>query len=490
MADTKEIVRGGLYVTIGSVIAFIFGYAFRIILARSLPIEEYGLFYSIWNLITFFLFFIYLGLDQASVHYIVRYNIERGYDKIKTVVVFTIIFQLFSTLIFVAILYLLRKFLETNYFRYENAGYYLMLMGVFLVFNILGGVGSGLLYGLQKIKVYSLYQPLQSLTYFLTLLLFMWLGLTVGAPFWAYLSTSILLILIFVPAAFMYLNLFKYHLSEFWGIGKTLFIYGIPVMLAAVSSRLLLQTDTLMLTRMTSLTEVGLYQAALPIATVFTFLSGGILIIIFPLFTEMWHKNEKDKICFYLQHIYKYLFLLLLPMITLFGIFGEEIITLMFGSAFLEAEMSLLFLLIATFFNVFNSINLQSIAAFGYPKVVSKIVFWGAGINVVLNIFFIYLWGINGAALATLISYVFLYVYSKKKMQHLLNHKIHLDRIITLIIICLLFYAGLYFYKPILWNKLLIALIFCGGYAFILFKIKMISLMELKELWKTLIKKN
>lgn len=494
MADTKEIVRGGMYITFASILAFIFGYVFRIILARSLPIEEYGLFYSIWNFLTFFLFFIYLGLDQASVHYIVKYNVEKSYDKIKSVVVFTLLFQLVSTLIFVAILFLLQNFLETDYFRYENSGFYLLLMGLFLIFNVIGGVGSGLLYGLQKMKMYSLYQPLQNLLYLLTLILFLGLGLAAGAPFWAYLSTSILLMLIFVPIAFRYLNLFRYKIMEFWATGKILFIYGFPVMLAAVSSRLLLQTDTLMLTRMTSLQEVGLYQVALPIATVFTFLSAGIIILIFPVFTEMWHKNEKDKISFYLQHIYKYLFLLLLLLITLFGVFGEEIITLMFGKAYLDAEMALLLLLVATLFNVFSSVNLQSIAGFGSPKLVSKIVFFGAGINVLLNAIFIYWWGINGAALATLISYVFLYGYSKIKLQQMLEKNIYLEKSAVLTAICGLLFGAMYFYDAVLnswlWGKLLIALVFCGGYTVVLFKAKVVNWEELKGLWEMVTKKS
>lgn len=415
--STRHIIHDGLYVTIGSIFVFLFSYAFRIVLTRYLSVEEYGLFYAIWNFLTFFLFFIYLGLDQASVHYVVKYKIENNYGKIKSVILSTLAFQLLTTLIFIAGIFFSAGFLEEQYFRYPGAGFLLMLMSVFLLFNVLGGISSYILYGFQRLKVYAFYAPIQAFLYLVLFLVFWWNGMALAAPYWAYVITSLLLVLIFLPFSWKAFPFFRHKATDFGEVTKQLFSYGLPVILTAISSRLLIQTDTLMLTRMTSLEEVGLYQAALPIATILTFLSAGVLTVLFPLFTELWHRGEKERIELYLRYIYKYLLLISLLLVILFMLFSKGLILWMFGEEYLGAQLALIILLAGALFNLFSSINLQSIAAFGNPKVVSKIVLVGALANVVLNALFIYLWGINGAALATSLCYLLMWWLSGRKMK-------------------------------------------------------------------------
>ncbi len=416
MATTK-IIRDGIYLTFGSILAFIFSYLFRMVLTRYLSVSEYGLFYSIWNFLTFFLFFLYMGLDQAVVHYIVKYKASEEYDKIKTAVISTLFFQLITTAIFVILIFVFSSYLEANYFRFPQSGYFLKLMSLFLIFNVLGGISTYVLYGFQRMRVYSFYAPVQSFLYLALALIFLKFNLGLYAPFLAYLATSVLLVLFFLPFSFKSFPLFKYKMVEFKGITRTLFSYGFPVILTAISSRLLIQTDTLMLTRMTSLEQVGLYQTALPLATLLTFFSAGILTIIFPLFTELWHNNDKSKIEMYLKYIYKYLTLLMLPAVALLIIFSKSLLGIMFGQEYLAASTAMIILSLSVIFNILSSINLQSISAFGHPKDVSKIVLFGAIFNIVLNFILIPLFGINGAALATSLSYLLIFVLSWNRLR-------------------------------------------------------------------------
>ncbi|MEK6939051.1 MAG: flippase, partial [Nanoarchaeota archaeon] len=412
MAETKEIIRGGLYITLGSIIAFIFSYLFRIVLAKNFSIEEYGLFYSIYNFITFFLPFVCLGLDQSSIHYIVKYKTEENYNKIKTVVASTFFFQLATNLLFILLIFIFSSYLENDYFHYENSGYYLKLMLILIFFNLLVSVSVEIIYGFQKTKVFSLYAPIQNFLYFILTICFMYFGRGLSSPFLAYIAATILLTIIFTIFARKYFNFFQYKIVQFRAITKELFVFGLPMILTGFSARIMTQTDTLMLTSMTSLKEVGLYNAALPLATIFMLVGSAIVTVTFPLFTELWHRNAQEKIGFYLKYIYKYLFLLILPITVVLIIFRDFLLRVMFGPEYLAAGTALIFLVISTIFVIFSGINLTSINAFGYPKLVSKIIFLGAIINIILNYILINIWGINGAALATMISYMFLFIYS------------------------------------------------------------------------------
>ena len=91
----------------GVSIAFVFGflaaitaYLTRIVLARKLQPEEYGLFYAVFTFIIFFLFFRDLGLGQALVKYISEFRAQQRYGQIKTAILSVFSMQMSSSIFF------------------------------------------------------------------------------------------------------------------------------------------------------------------------------------------------------------------------------------------------------------------------------------------------------------------------------------------------------------------------------------------------------
>lgn len=489
MTKTKEIIRGGLYATTGLIIAFIFAYLFRILLAKNLSVEEYGLFYSIWNFLTFFLFFIYLGLDQAIIYYLVKFNAEKRYDKIKTAIIGTFFFQSFSTLIFVIVIMVTSNYLEVNYFNYPGSSFFLKIMSIFLLSNVIGGLCTSVLYSFQKIKMYSSFFTIQSILYFVLGAILFSVGLTVSVPYWAYLLTSFLLLLLFIPLSLHTVNIFKYNTAEFKPIMLSLFSYGLPVILTAISSRLIIQTDTLMLTKMMALEQVGLYQAALPIATTLTVLSSGVITVLFPLFTELWQKQEKERVELYLHYIYKYLFILTVLLISLLIFFSNDLLVLMFGTNYSSAENALILLLVGIIFSIYSSINLQSLSSFGNPKLVSKIVFTGAIFNIVFNFIFIRLWGISGAALATSLSYLLMSLLSWYYLKKYVAISVGIKKLFGLFLLSALFSTFFFFNQTSGLSLIIFSLIYIFLYILLIFSKRIVSWSEIQMIQELVFKK-
>jgi O-antigen/teichoic acid export membrane protein len=489
VAQTKKIIGDGLYITVGSIVAFLFSYIFRVILARSLSIEEYGLFYSVLTFLSFFLFFIYLGLDRASIYYIVKYKTAERFGQVKSVILSTILFQLISVSVFILLVFLFSDFLEVNYFQVENAGFLLKLFSIFLFFNVFEAINVPILYGFQKMKTFAFYQPIQSFSYLIFTFFFLSFSLGIYSPIFAYLLTHLLLVLIFLPFSQKVFPLWKHKVVDFKKTTFKLFSYGIPVIFISIGSRLILQTDTMVLTKMTSVVEVGLYQAALPIATLFTFLNAGIVTVLFPLFTELWQKKEIEMITIYLSHIYKYLYLLLLPLVTLAIVFSSELIVLIFGKEYLLANNALIILLLSVVFNLLSAINFQSISAFGKPTLVSKIIFGVALFNIIFNIVLIPKWGISGAALSTSFSYLLLFVVSYIYIKKHVRIKLCFKNYISPLLFCLLFLflflkLGVVGYLEIIISSLL----FLTAYTIFVLLFKLVDWKEMKRLFLMLIK--
>jgi O-antigen/teichoic acid export membrane protein len=491
LTDTKKVVSDGIYIMIGSVIAFIFSYAFRILLTRTFSVEEYGLFYSIWTFITFFLFFLYLGLDTASTYYIVKYNVIKNYNEIKSVILTTLLFQTITSVIFIILIFIFSNFLEINYFNYEGSSYILRFFSIYLLFNVFNVINISILLGFQKMKHYSFYAPLQSALYFLITFFLIILDFGIYSPFWAYVLTSFILFLIFLPISQRIFPIYRYKFNNIKKTTCHLFSYGIPVILIAIGSRLIIQTDTLVLTKLSSMQGVGLYQSAMPIATAFTVLTTAITIVLFPLFTELWHKKDFNQINIYLKYIYHYLIAILLPIITISIIFSGEILNLVFGKDYFPAKMTLIILLSSVLFNIFSSINFQSLSAFGKPKLVSKIILSVALFNLIFNIILIPILGTSGAALSTVTSYLILYFVSQIYLKRIISFKVKLSKYIWLVLISLFLIASSYYFVPEnIIIKLSFSLLYILIYYVYIYKTKFINFKEFKELILNFLFKN
>ena len=86
---TKFAVKGATTVLIISVLAAFSGYLVRLVLARSLSVEDYGLFYAVFAFLGLFGMFKTLGLDKALIKFIPEFMhkennsfIKRGEDDV------------------------------------------------------------------------------------------------------------------------------------------------------------------------------------------------------------------------------------------------------------------------------------------------------------------------------------------------------------------------------------------------------------------------
>src|SRR3989344_4720103 len=98
-------------------IAALFSYATRVIVARELGPEQFGLFSAVLTFILFFLFFRDLGLQTALVNFIAKFRVENKYNEIKTAIVSVFVLQLVSSSIIGVLIIIFSGHLSTHYFK-------------------------------------------------------------------------------------------------------------------------------------------------------------------------------------------------------------------------------------------------------------------------------------------------------------------------------------------------------------------------------------
>lgn len=259
----------------------------------------------------------------------------------------------------------------------------------------------------ERFDLDALIENIEKITLFVVgcILLFVWRDLYVFiVGFCAIRLLSLLLMLYFIHIKISRIS-FRFNL----GFSLNLQYKAIPFGLFAVIFILLSYLDSIMLSRMRGYEEVGLYNAAFRIFEGLTMLPTIIYLVILP-------KLSKLSVEDHTQHrklsrqFSKYIILAAMPLIVLMFLFADQLIQF-FGTDFSSASLTLKILSVGILFSyptwIFTSIlistDLQKITLYG--------VIMGLVLNIVSNIFLIPIYGHYGAAAATVLSEILMFIY-------------------------------------------------------------------------------
>src|SRR3989344_7550860 len=168
-----KIIRGTGFIFAATFIAALFSYATRVVVARKLGPEQYGLFASVYTFILFFLFFRDLGLGTALVNYVTKARIEENYNKIKTAIVSVFGLQLLSSSLIGILIIIFSRYLSVHYFKVPESRIILLILVIYTMTSILYTFPKALFNGFQYNIPYALMEPAKGLfILLLTLLLF------------------------------------------------------------------------------------------------------------------------------------------------------------------------------------------------------------------------------------------------------------------------------------------------------------------------------
>ena len=412
MSYTRKLVHGAGIVLLLSALAGLVTYILRIVLARNLGPADYGLFYSVFTFIIFFLFFRDLGLGAALVKYVAEWKVQEQYDKIKTAIVSVFVVQLLSSVVFAIIMFFLAGPLAEHYFKDPRSALIIQILLLYLLFSIFFITLKQVFLGLQETFIYGSFELVKnSLTLVLVFLLLKG-GWNVFAPVIAYTAVCLILVVIYLPIFLRKFPFFQYKILHYKSISQQLLQFGLPVLATTVGGKVIGYIDTLFLTYFRSLTEVGVYNVILPSALIFLDLGTTLGIILLPMTSELWAKGDYRRLEAGVRLLHRYLLALVIPLLIIPLVYADLFIGLLFGPEYLSGSLAFQILVVGVLLCIVGSVNGSILSGIGQPKKVTKIVLLAAAVNVIVNMLLIPRYGINGAAIATSLSYGILLVLS------------------------------------------------------------------------------
>ena len=185
-----------------------------------------------------------------------------------------------------------------------------------------------------------------------------------------------------------------------------LFSQGKHYILAGIMGSVLAQTDRIMIKMMGEASDVGFYSAAYSICGLSTFVFSAIIDSMRPLILEQKKTGHKD----YEKNVvrlYSIIIYLSLAQSVVLTIFAKYFILIFYGSAYMESIKTLKIISWYTTFSYMGAVRNVWILAEEKQKYLWIINFSGMILNVAVNWLLIPIWGINGAAFATLLTQLF-----------------------------------------------------------------------------------
>jgi len=207
-----------------------------------------------------------------------------------------------------------------------------------------------------------------------------------------------------------YILFYKYNklLVQNWKfkltMAKELLSKSWVLIIGGVAAAIYMKIDQVMIKEIINERAVGLYSAAERLCSVWLVITVAITQSVFPSIVES-RKIDRKLFLNKLQKLYNLLIKIAIFASLIYTLFANEIIIFLFGIDYIEAsEIVIIYIWSIVFVYLSNG-------SWGYylnenlEKFASLRLIIGAVINIILNLYFIKLYGLLGAAYATLISY-------------------------------------------------------------------------------------
>lgn len=417
---TRKAIGGAVTSYIFLCLTTIAAFLIRIVLARKLSIEEFGLFYAVLAFLLMFRFLRDLALSEAQVKFIPRFLYQGALGRIKGLVYFVLSVQTALGTVFLVGFVIAAPALALHYFKSPLAGDLLRVMALWF---LLEGPFEAIFFAFNatmNIFYQSSAQFLQLLTVLGLSIFLLSRGIGVQAPAFAYVLSACLIFTIYFPL--LHTKVFPWfsttriqlsakHIREYLR-------YSLPLLPGTAAVDVLFSSLPLaLLTWFTNLNQVALYAVALALSQLLRHVYQPILNVLFPLSSELWEKKRMQRLSRGIAMLYKYVLIIIVPLAGVLMAFPREFLGTFFGQDYVGASLALQILAPTMIIITYALIVEAVFMGIGKSNLSTKQIYVGGVLNLVLGILLIPKFGMGGAAVALFIASLGRGAYGMKHLR-------------------------------------------------------------------------
>ena len=398
----RKIVKGAALFFVGSTLGLFIAFICRILVIRYITPAEFGLLSLSLTIFTIARSIANLGIPagltrQAS-HFLGKGETQKAIAIIKAGVYVSLAAGVFTA----AVLFFASDAIA-EIFKMQ-VSWILKLLSLALPFAILSGTLVSVFQVYENVRAKVLFNDiLPNLLRLILVAFIVALSLSFCYVVSAYFLSFLIPGLVFVVYALKNLNFKTAEKTTIYV--KLLVLFSLPLLVQSLLGMIINWTDTLMIGYFLTPLDVGLYSGARPLAALMLSFLNSVNFLYYPIISQLYAKGKVKDVGRTYAIITKWLMSATLPVFLVMALFPKAVLWLLYGKAYIPASYALSILAFGFFVNVMlgpNGITLIAAGNVKYPTAVSTI---AAVANVVLNLFFIPMYGITGAALASAITY-------------------------------------------------------------------------------------
>jgi O-antigen/teichoic acid export membrane protein len=395
--------KSALVILSGKSLRLVIGVIFTPILVRLLSQENYGVYAHLMAVIGVLIIVAPLGLFDSVRKHIAEHRDDTGKESniLVASLVLCICYSIAVALGFVSV----NRIVELVSPKFIP----LLILIIFLnnIFQVLRGV----YYGRRREQIAEIFVSLRKATYVGIALILVYLGSSVFGVITAYTAALVLVTVAISATVVPTLNcqhslLNTVRTNEMSLVGR----YGVTQAIGGVSAMLLYKTDILLVEYFRASTETALYQAALLPAEYIWFIPSAIQMALLQNASYHWSQGNFERLNDNLSQGLKYAIAALILCGVGLYVLSDYFVLFYYGSEYGASSYSLQILLVGTFFFGISRVFFPVLQATGWLRYTESLTVITLVVNIALNLFLIPRYGIEGAAIATSISYVFLFV--------------------------------------------------------------------------------
>ena len=402
----KLLAKSSMIVFVGLFLSKLFTYGYKIIVARWFSPEVYGVFSLSIMVLSLFVAIFSFGFSEGLVRFIPLYRNKENSSKIGYLYKTVMIIMITSGIISGFLLYFLAEFISVNLFHSSDLIIYLKVFAFLIPFYLLANIFLSIIQGYEKISSYSFISNiLQNFVKIFFLVFFIFIGLKNGAIiFSTFLGIFSMFLVGYIICRYKVSDLLlKYEFKDDVkkDIRKEFISYSWPILFLGVAIFIFSWTDSFFIGYFMDPFSVGLYNAAFTVAALMGFVPELFRQLFLPLITREYSNKNIEVINELSKQSAKWILMLNLPVFFILFTYPGLIVNVLFGAEYISSYNALRILAISGIFTSFSLLLTNMILMTGKSKVILSNLLVFSLMNIILNIFLVPLYGINGAALST-----------------------------------------------------------------------------------------
>ncbi|WP_240840867.1 flippase [Acidaminobacter sp. JC074] len=200
--------------------------------------------------------------------------------------------------------------------------------------------------------------------------------------------------------------------------------YSMAIILGSVMSLLINYIDIVMIEAMMTSKDVALYKVGTDLAQLPSIFLTVVNTVFPPLISKLYHEGKVDEVRRMYEKLTRYLFLVSSVVIIAIMLFWRPLLSL-YGPVYTASKMVLIYRGIGQLVNASVGSVWYIVLMTGHPRIRFIGVLVSAVLNVTLNYLLIPIMGIDGAALASMCSTVFINILGFFIVKKILNSKVY-----------------------------------------------------------------